>query len=537
MTDPTEISEYGPVRWFPTDGLTPSPGIADRCTVDVVRQAVAHIEGVEVTSVAVNTSGRHEMAVGGGLPDFCDVRLRQRGPGGHTAAITVWVPLAWNGRFIGTAGGGTRTTTDVQHSDVFRIVTLQRALMNGFAAASTDAANRDERPSSWALDVGTGELDWELIRNWVHRSTHDMTVVGKAVVEGIHGSAPLYSYFQGTSGGGRQALMEAQRYPEDYDGIWSAEPAINWSRFVPAAIWPVLVMKEYANPLAPAKLEAFRQAVIEAGRGADAATPFVTTFDPPVWDPHELVGTSTEAGVITATDATVMGKIWEGPRSPDGGFRWFGLRPGTESWGSTGAEAGLAMTAEVDGKLVPAPFPIAEAYVGAWVCRDPEWDWTTLTFAEFDDLFDRSVREFHELDTDSPDLSELRDRGGKLLLTHGLDDEVIFAMGTVHYFRRVLDAMGGVEGTDSFARLFLTPGDGHSHVTAAGPGVTLAAGMAALMDWVENGRAPDALQVKRYDPTGSTVTMTGAVGAYPSAPATREPSIPESASTAVSPTT
>lgn len=74
-------------------------------------------------------------------------------------------------------------------------------------------------------------------------------------------------------------------------------------------------------------------------------------------------------------------------------------------------------------------------------------------------------------------------------------------------------------------------------MTAAGPGVTLAAGMAALMDWVENGRAPDALQVKRYDPTGSTVTMTGAVGAYPSAPATREPSIPESASTAVSPTT
>ncbi|WP_326731744.1 tannase/feruloyl esterase family alpha/beta hydrolase [Streptomyces phaeochromogenes] len=517
MSASTDTVAHGPIRWFPIADLTAPPGITDRCTPEAVRAAVAHIEGVDVTSVTVNTSGRHDMEGGPveGLPNFCDVRLRQISPGGHLVEITVWVPLAWNGRFMGTAGGGNRTRVHVDLPDFFRIMTLPRALINGFAAASTDGGNRDERLFDWGLDVETGDLDWELIQNWVHRSTHDMTIIGKAVVEGIHGSAPSYSYFQGTSGGGRQALMEAQRYPDDYDGIWATDPAINWSRFIPAEIWPALVMKEYGNPLAPSKLETFRQGVIAAGNRAQAiATSFVTTVDPPAWDPYELVGTSSEAGEITATDATVMQKIWEGPRSRNGDIQWFGLRPGTESWGMTAPDAGLAVTTEANGTLAPVPFPIAKAYIGGWLLRDSEWDWTTLTFEQFDELLEQSVREFSELDTDDPDLTGLRDNGGKLLITHGLDDEVIFPMGTVHYVQRVHGDMGGVEGTAPFLRLFLSPGDGHSHAAAAGPGVTLAGGMAALMDWVENGHAPNTLAVERHNLSGGPITMTGSVDAY-----------------------
>lgn len=126
--------------------------------------------------------------------------------------------------------------------------------------------------------------------------------------------------------------MEAQRYPEDYDGIWSAEPAINWSRFVPAAIWPVLVMKEYANP----RTGEARSLPAGGDRGrarGGRRDPVRHHIRPARLGSARTGGHLDGGGVITATDATVMGKIWEGPRSPDGGFRWFGLRPGTESWG------------------------------------------------------------------------------------------------------------------------------------------------------------------------------------------------------------
>jgi hypothetical protein len=124
-------------------------------------------------------------------------------------------------------------------------------------------------------------------------------VIGKAVTGAVHGTAPEYSYFQGCSGGGRQALMQAQRYPADYDGIWSANPAINWTKMVPA------------------ELEAFRAAAVAACDGADGLRDGVIgAFDSHEFDPAQLVGEPTADGVITEPDAEVMRKIWEGPEGP-----------------------------------------------------------------------------------------------------------------------------------------------------------------------------------------------------------------------------
>jgi hypothetical protein len=158
---------------------------------------------------------------------------------------------------------------------------------------------------------------------------------------------------------------------------------------------------------------------------------------------------------------------------------------------------------------------VARGYLGGWIVRDPDWDWTTLTYEELERLFDRSVAEFAALNTDDPDLSGLRDAGAKLLLSHGLADEVISPEGTLQYYQRVLEAMGGHEKTDPFLRLFLCPGDRHGNVGSDAPGLTLAGGMAALTNWVEHGIAPDSIVGEHYDATGTRLLGTRPLFPYP----------------------
>ncbi|UUU29459.1 tannase/feruloyl esterase family alpha/beta hydrolase [Streptomyces sp. CA-210063] len=511
MTVSVRLDQQGMSRWVSTDDPITATDVGERCTPEAIEKAISRLDGVRVTSATVNTSGRAKnappMFEGGpeqpafveGLPDFCDVRVERTTPAGHVAEITVWVPLEWNERFFGTGGGGLRTWIPWLDLEGFRIVSLPVALRNGFATAMTDGGVRDPRPGTYALDEKTREIDWELLRDWSYRATHDMTVIGKAVTEAIHGVPPRYSYFSGCSGGGRQAMAEAQRYPEDYDGIWSVDPAINWTKFVPAEIWPALVMKELGNVVTPAKFEAFRAA---ATRSAGAI------------DPAQLVGTQTPDGEITEMDAEVVRKIWEGPRTADGEFLWYGLHPEAESWGANLSQGGLACTTEVDGELVPVPFFIATDVLGAYLLRDPEWDWRTLTFEQFRELFARCVEEFADFATDDPDLSGLRDSGGKLILTHTTGDEVIFAQGSTDYFQRVHQEMGGHEQVADFARLFMGSGVGHGYVTATSPGPTIGGTMTALMRWVEEGVAPDEIPAQGYDMEAGKVTLSRTIPAF-----------------------
>jgi hypothetical protein len=518
------VEEKGLAQWVTVDRPVTAPDVAGRCTAAFVRDALAHLDGVTVASVTVNTSGECESSASvlipgpppvlSGLPEYCEVRVEHQTPGGHVAHVTVWVPLAWNERFLGVGGSGSRTTNGIFDLDWGRSMGMPAALRNGFATAMTDGANRDPRLFDWALDERTGELDWELLRNWSYRSTHDMTGIAKAVIEAIHGRPPRYSYFQGDSGGGRQALACAQHFPEDYDGIWAADPAINWTRFIPAEIWPALVMKEHGNPLPPAKLRAFREAAVEACDGPlGLKHGIISPFGTRDFDPAQVVGTPTEAGEITAADAEVVRKIWGGPRTSTGERLWYGLLPGTESWGEGLVPVGLATTEVVDGEVTPVPFMIAEAWL-KWLLRDPAWDWRTLTFQQFEELFERSVREFAEFATDDPDLARVRDGGGKVLISHGTNDEVIFPEGSVDYYRRVQEAMGGEEETSQFVRLFLSSGDTHGF-SFSGPGLSLASGMAALMRWVEDGTAPEVIVGATCDPALGKITMTRPVYAYP----------------------
>ncbi|MFC9981139.1 tannase/feruloyl esterase family alpha/beta hydrolase [Gordonia sp. NPDC127522] len=474
------------------------------CDVDTISAALAGFPGVTVTDVSVNRSGtveipEHVLGIPGftaeSMPDYCAVHIERACSDKHTEKITVWVPLVWNGRFMGTAGGGNRLTVGLSP--------LVAAVKNGFSAANTDGAvGGDDRVFDWQFDLSSGANDDVLVDNWVHESTHQMTVIGKAVTAAIHGEAPRVSYFQGGSGGGRQGMASAMLHPDDYDGIWSQMPAMNWTRFIPAELWPALVMKEL-GVLAVAKLEAFREAAVaefNAEHGLGWA--FIASPDTPSFDPYTVVGQDTSAGPITDNDARVMKTIWDGPHTPDGQRLWFGLRPGVESWGAIAPGLGLCcVKSDADGQLTPDPVPVAVSWFQTWLLEDPTWDWTSLDFDEYARLFEFGQEKFAHVAIDDPDLTAFRDNGSKLLITHGTDDEVIFVQGTCHYYDRLLETMGGFDEVGQFARLLLCSGEGHGFPITDGANIDLAAGMAALMKWVEQGVAPDHI-----DPVGPAVS-------------------------------
>lgn len=416
-------------------------------------------------------------------------------PAGDRVKVWIGLPVTnWNGRFQGNGGGGFSGGS---------AASLRGPVARGFAAGATDTGHEGGR-GSFALDAN-GRLNWQLIIDNAYLGIHDMTVVGKALTQAFYGKAPRYSYFVGGSTGGRQGLMEAQRYPHDYDGIISACPAVNWHRFVPASLWPEVVMLSMSNYVSKAKLDAATAAAIAACDADDSVKDGV--IDDPfrcAYDPKALVGAKVGEETFTAGDAEVMRKIWEGPRAQDGSFMWHGLERGADmsAYAGTGGSP-----------LRGRPFSIALDYWIYYLAQDPKWDWTTLTYAGFEQLWNQSVEQYGAvLGTDNPDLTRFRDRGGKLIIYHGLADQLIPAAGTIDYYKRVQQRMGGAEKTAQFARLFLAPGVDHGF---RGPGATPTGLNEAIVRWVEEGQAPDKLIAERRDSRGK-VTRARPLFPFPS---------------------
>lgn len=410
--------------------------------------------------------------------------IKTNPPMGDEIRIWVGIPTAnWNGRFLGTGGGG------FSGGSAFGI---NQPLALGYASGATDTGHQGGN-GSFALD-SNGRLNWQFIRDNAHVGIHEMTVTAKALTEALYGVAPRYSYFSGCSTGGRQGLMEAQRYPQDYDGIVSAAPAINWARFIPQELWGPVAMNAAGNPIPACKLTAATAAAIEACDAIDGVEAGV--IEDPMrceFDPESLVGTSAGAcGSFTEVDADLIRQSWDGPRGVDGEFLWYGLPRGADLnalWGSGGDP------------LQPRAFGISLDWFRYFLAQDPDLDWTTISPARFERYFEQSVEQFGEvIGTDNPDLAAFRDRGSKLLIWHGWADQLISAHGTVDYYRRVVDEMGGAEEAASFARLFMAPGVGHC---GGGSGPSPVNLLDTLRNWVEDGDTPETLRAESRDQTGA----------------------------------
>jgi len=215
------------------------------------------------------------------------------------------------------------------------------------------------------------------------------------------------------------------------------------------------------------------------------------------FDASSLIGTVTACGELTADDARVIQMIWGGLRGSDGSFLWYGLAQG----------------APLNALAGPSPFIIGLNHLRFWVKRDPAFDWKTLDYESLEATFHESHELFNDvIGTDDPDLSDFRKAGGKAIVWHGWNDQLIFPEGTIDYYDRVIREFHDTRQVQKFARLFMAPGVEHCG-GGVGPNVFDAFG--ALVRWVERRDAPDRIVASRIE--GGNVVRTRPLCPYPSA--------------------
>ena len=421
------------------------------------------------------------------LPAFCRVALTVA----PAIRIEVWLPkTTWNERYQGVGGGG--------YAGSISYGAMASALRAGYATASTDTGHVGGS-GTFALNAD-GTLNWGLIDDFARRSLHEMVLKAKSLINAHYGAAPKYSYWTGCSTGGRQGLMAVQRFPEEYDGLVIAAPATNWERFIPAEIWPQIVMHQALGaPISGAKLTAVGNAAVAACDAADGVADGVIN-DPRKcsYDPAASICKAGDdpALCLTAQEAAAVRKIWNGPTGANTGKRlWFGLERGASF-------AGLAGT---------NPFAIANVHLSHWVNQNAAFDWHTVSEAQFESHFRASQEKFNAvIGTDDDNLQPFRKSGGKILMWHGEADQLIFPRGTVNYYERVVSGNGGLKHVDDFMRLFMAPGVAHC---SGGAGPNPVGTLEAVVDWVEKGIAPDRILATRTLPGGALRTRP--LCAYP----------------------
>jgi pimeloyl-ACP methyl ester carboxylesterase len=427
--------------------------------------------------------------------------------------INIWVAMPtqnWNGRLRAEGGGGYSGALSVAVDSVNQ----------DFVGMRTDTGHPGGVIDGAFGMLSPGVPDTQLQNDFAHRSEHLMAVIGKQLARAYYGQAELRSYWFGCSTGGRQGLMMAQRYPEDYDAIVAGAPAIHWDRFQAYQIWPQMVMNvDVGAPIAPPKLELATQRAIASCDDRDGLRDGVID-DPrdcqyaPAADTTITRATCTAADVncLTVGEARAIEKIWGGARTTGGSLLWPGLERGTGLLGLAG----------------PMPFPITLEQAKYWVYLDPNWDWKTLNYENFEAFFDKTVEMVGPMiATDDPDLSDFAERGGKLLLFHGWTDPLIMPQGTVRYYEAMVETLGAQ--VDRFAKLFMVPGMDHCS-GGAGPNSfgyspfradTMADPehdiFRALMAWSERGVEPEQLVATKFedDDPARAVQTTRPLCSYP----------------------
>ncbi|MEO8223170.1 MAG: tannase/feruloyl esterase family alpha/beta hydrolase [Gammaproteobacteria bacterium] len=406
----------------------------------------------------------------------------------------------WNGKLLVTGCSNLCGILQVQG--------MEDALARGYAAATTDMGHRtgDTADARWAWNSPALELDFG------HRATHVTTLAAKAIVANYYGDKPGYSYFRGCSTGGRQALVAAERYPDDFDGIIAGAP-FNQTLSVPQMAWAAAANADSRGEpiLRRADFDLLGKAALAACDAPDGKADGVIG-DPEAckFQPDSLLCPAVAAGAgagkgargacLTSAQVEAANRIYAGPSTSTG-----------KAWSSGGAPVGSEFT-WANSLLAPPgkpayfpaivqnwlqylaydpdpPLPGAGAAAGTVTVRTVDFDAGPGQFATTDAVFG-----YH------PRLERYHDLGGRLLIYHGWTDQSLMPAHTLDYWRELTKQMGAGK-VDDFARLFMVPGMLHC---GSGPGAAEIDYLTALERWVENGEAPASLlaqKVKNPQPT------------------------------------
>ena len=426
-----------------------------------------------IVSAKVVASGEFTAPGGGrgpaafqGLPSFCRIQATLRPADDSEIRIEVWMPAAgWNQKLQSVGNGA--------WAGVIAYPALASALAQGYAAASTDTGHVGNNPAFVPGHPGK-------VIDFGHRSVHEMTVAAKNIIAAFYGEAPKLSYFNGCSTGGRQALEEVQRYPADYDGVIAGDSVYDSSRIQGTQLWLWQIFhKDEASNLPPEKLALLHAAVMAACDALDGVKDGVLE-DPTRcgFDPGDLKCKPGEAvNCLTAPQVEAARQSYVGPVNPRTGQP---VWPGRE-WGS---ETGWVNHSG------PAASSYAAELYGYVVFQDPHWDYRNFDFDRDVAVAQKAMKD--TMDAVDPDLRPFFEHGGKLIQYHGWSDPGVAPQGSVNYYRAVAAKMGRNVGAEY--RLFMVPGMGHC---GGGDGTSTFNVIAALEQWVEDGKAPDSIPASR----------------------------------------
>lgn len=501
------------LTWFSYSAVLLGTAIAVRPASAADCENLAHVT-LEHTTIAVAEAisvGSFTPPYGsaiGNLPAFCRVAGVLQPTSDSNIRFEVWLPLSgWNGKFLGVGNGGFAGSIGYQ--------SLASNVRRGYASAGTDTGHEAEAAdASWAYHHPEKVIDFG------YRALHETTANAKTLIQAFYGQAPHHSYFDSCSDGGREALMEAQRFPEDYDGILAGAPANFWTHMLASGIDVANTI--YGNPAAyisTMKTPAITAAVMSACDANDGVKDGVIN-DPPRchFDPSVLLCKGSDSrGCLTSPQIGALKKFYSGGQSSSGEQLFPGFTPGGEDpgWGQwvigfgPGGSAGAVYL---------------ENYFRYMVFEDPAWNALTANVDTAEQMADKKTA--HALNATDPDLSRYQFRGGKLILYHGWNDQAISPLNTIHYYKAVQKAMGEQKAS-SFLRLYMVPGMEHcsggagansfgqtGHTTANGPEYGI---LTAVEKWVEQGTAPADVIATKYvsDSAAKGVKMTRPLCPYP----------------------
>jgi Tannase and feruloyl esterase len=429
--------------------------------------ATLKLPDTTITSAQSHAAGSLSQERARNLPGFCQVTATLRPTRNSEIEIDVWLPLSgWNGRLQAVGNGGWNGTMPY--------AAMAAALRGGYATVGTDTGHEG--------GGGPWMQDHEKLIDFGYRAVHEMTLRAKEIVARFYGSAARYAYFTGCSGGGRQALMEAQRYPDDFDGIVAGSPSLNATGRAAFSMWVAQnLRKEPASYIPDKTYSLIHKAVLAACDAPDGVAdgvienPARCSFDPRVLQCEGADSTS----CLTAAQVTAARSMYQplvDARTQEE------IAPGL----SYGSEPGWATFGG------PQPFGLGLQMFQYLVFNDPKWDFRTLNFDSHMALV--RTAEAGDVNAMEPNLKPFFASGGKLIQYHGWADPQIQPLSSVEYFDHVVQRMGGPANVKDNYRLFMVPGMAHC---GGGEGTSTFDMLSALEQWVEQGRPPDSIPASR----------------------------------------